>query len=122
MSLEEFSQALFGNLKRFRELDDKSGAEVISSSCITCLAHLAVLCEVICRTDPVARVETHSLCDSALERLGMLTYELKIDEYTYLDLPLEVRPSLCRLSTAAAQTRDLSRTLGRNRCRSSTFA
>ena len=66
---------------------------MISSSCIACLAHLAVLYEVVCRTDPVAG-EMYALCDSALRRLGVLTSELHLDECTYLDLLLAVRPSL----------------------------
>jgi len=90
-SLEEFSQHLLSNVKRFRGYGDKSGADVISSSCITCLAHLAILYEAVCRTDPVAE-EMYSLCDLALQRLGVLTSELQLDEYTYLDLLLGVCP------------------------------
>ena len=81
-------------MKRFHELGDNSGAEVIGSSCITCLAHLAILYEAVCRTDPVGSLEPRNLCDSALERLGTLTSELRFDEYTYLDLLLGVRPSV----------------------------
>ena len=40
--------------------------------------------------DPVAEVEMFNLCDSALQRLGMLTSELHFDEYTSLDLLLGV--------------------------------
>ena len=90
--LEEFSQNLLDNVKRFRGFEDKNGADVISSSCIACLAHLGILYEVFCRTDPDAG-ETYDLCDLALERLGMLTSELDLDEYTYLDLLVGVRPS-----------------------------
>ena len=98
-SLEELSQSLLGNAKRFREHGDKNGADVIGSSCIACLAHLALLYEVVCRTDPVAG-EMYNLCDSALQRLGTLTSELRFDEYTYLDLLLGVRPSLFCFSAA----------------------
>ncbi|KAF9643913.1 hypothetical protein BDM02DRAFT_3132089 [Thelephora ganbajun] len=87
-SLEEFSQDLLDNIKTFREHDDKIGVDVIGSSCITCLAHLAILYEVISRVDPVAKVEMDNRCDSALQRLGTLTSELHFDEYTYLDLLL----------------------------------
>ena len=89
--LEEFSWKLLGNIKRFREYRGTSAADVISSSCIACLAYLAILCEVVCRTTPVAG-EMYDLCDSALRRLGMLTSELYLEEYTYLDLLLGVRP------------------------------
>ena len=65
---------------------------MISSSCIACLAHLAILCEAVLRTDP-ATEGTRDLCDSALGRLGMLTSELHLEEYTYLDLLLGVRLS-----------------------------
>ena len=92
-SLEEFSQSLLNNIKRFREHGDKNGVDVIGSSCIACLAHLALLYEVYCRIDPVAG-ETYNLCDSALQRLGTLTSELRFDEYTYLDLLLGVCLSL----------------------------
>ena len=66
---------------------------MISISCITCLAHLAILYEAVCRTIPAAD-EMYSLCDLALQRLGVLTSELQLDEYTYLDLLLGVRPCL----------------------------
>ena len=92
---------------------------MISSGCIACLAHLALLYEVVCRMDPVAG-EMYTLCDSALEELGMLTSELHLEEYTYLDLLLGVRPSLCRFPTAVAQMGDRDRTLGGNPYRSST--
>jgi len=83
-------------MRRFRESSGTSAADEISSSCIACLAHLAILYEVVCRTAPVAG-ETYDLCDSALRKLGMLTSELYLEEYTYLDLLLGVRPLSCRL-------------------------
>ena len=100
--LEEFSRKMHGNIKRFREYGGTSAADVISSSCIACLAHLAILYEVVCRTGPVTG-EMYDLCDSALQRLGMLTSELYLEEYTYLDLLLAVRPSPYRLSMMVAQ-------------------
>ena len=111
-SLEEFSQNMLNNIKRFREYD-KAGADLIGSSCITCLAHLAVLYEVIGRMYPDAR-EMGDLCDSALRRLGNLTSDLHFDEYTYLDLPLGVRPFSRCFMTLMAQTGDRDRTLGGN--------
>ena len=65
--------------------------EAIGNSCITCLAHLAVLYEFVGRVDPAAR-EVYEPCDSALQRLGKLTVDLCFDEYTYLDLLLRVCP------------------------------
>jgi len=112
-SFEVFSQTQspLGNVER---LGNRSGADVIGNSCIACLAHLIVLYDVVCRTDPTARSETHKLCDSALQRLGVLTSELHFDEHSYLDLLLGARPSL--------QTGGWDRSLGRNHYRSSTSA
>ena len=93
----------------------------MSSSCITCLAHLAILSEVVCRADPVAG-ERYTLCDSALQRLGMFTSEFYLDEYTYLDLLLAVRPSLCYFLTTVAQVGGWNRNPGGNRYQSSIFA
>ena len=76
-------------MKKFQ----KNGAEVVGISCIACLAHLAILYEVVCRTGSITG-DMYSLCDSALERLGVVTSEFHIEEYTYLDLLLGVRPSL----------------------------
>ena len=120
-SLEEFSQNLLDNLKRFREYGDKNRADELSSSCIASFAHLATLYDAVCRMDPVDR-EMHIRCESALQRLGMLTSELHLDEYTYLDLLLGVRLSLCCFLMMAAQMGDWNRNLGRNRCQSSTTA
>ena len=75
---------------------------MIGSSCIACIAHLAIFYEVVGRVDPVAGVEMYNLCDLALQRLSMLTSELHFDEYTHLDLLLGVRPSSCYFSTVVA--------------------
>jgi len=73
-----------------------------------------MLYEVVGRTGPIARPEMYNLCDSALERLGTLTSELRFDEYTYLDQLLGVRPSSCRFLMVMTQTEDLHRILGEN--------
>jgi hypothetical protein len=121
-SLEGLSLSLLSDVKRFYELGDKSGAEVVGSSCVACLAHLAILYESVCRTDPASGFELYNLCDSALQRLGALTSELHLDEYTHLDLLLGVRLFLRCFTMAMAQTGGRDRTLGRNRYRSSTLA
>jgi hypothetical protein len=82
---------LLRNLRRFIEIDDKIGAEIIWSSCITCLVHLSALCEIICRAEPTASLAMNALCDSNLEKLGRLTEDMRVEEYTYLDLLLGVR-------------------------------
>jgi hypothetical protein len=121
-SLEGFSLSLLSNITVFHELGDNSAEEVIGSSCIACLAHLAILYEAACRTDPVGSSELRNLCDSALERLGTLTSEVHFEEYTYYDLLLGVRPPLSCFPMSITQTGDWDRTLGRTRCRSSTSA
>ena len=101
-SLDEFSQNLLDNVTTFRERGDASGVDVIGSSCITCLAHLAVLYEVVGRMDPDAK-EVYNLCDLALQRLGRLTIDLRFEEYTYLDLLLGVRSFSPRYLTLITQ-------------------
>ena len=57
---------------------------MVRSSCVNCLAHLAVLSEAL-------GPESESLCDLTLERLSELTGEMGTEEYTRLDLLLGVR-------------------------------
>ena len=87
--LDSYSQNLLFNLQRFQEFGDKSGAGIIRSSGIDCLAHLAVLCETLHQMDPAQR-EPDTLCESALERLSELTQDMRTEEYTRLDLMLGV--------------------------------
>lgn len=89
--LDGYSDMLWRNLRRFIDIGDNVGAEIIWSSCITCLAHLSALCEVIGRTEPTASLAMNSLCDLNLEKLGHLTEDIRSEEYTYLDLLLGVR-------------------------------
>ena len=89
--LNGYSDLLLSNLGRFVDIGDNIGAEIIWNSCITCLAHLSALCELMGRTEPTANVAMNSLCDSNLEKLGRLTEDLRAEEYTYLDLLLGVR-------------------------------
>jgi hypothetical protein len=94
--LDGYSDTLLLNLQRFIEIGDKSGAETIWSSCITCLAYLTTLCEFIGRTEPTASLAMNALCDSNLEKLGHLTEDMRLEDYTYLDLLLGV--STCKTS------------------------
>ena len=88
--LDNYSQTLLSNLQRFQELGDRSGAGIIRSSCIDCLAHLAALCEALGQIEPT-RTQLDALCDSSLERLCELTKDVRTEEYTRLDLLLGVR-------------------------------
>ena len=73
------------------EFGDSHGAEIIQNGCIGCLAHLGVLCDLIGRLEPNFKLQTDSVCNWSLERLGELTQGMCLDEYTYLDLLLKVR-------------------------------
>ena len=89
--LDQYSNDLLRNIRMFVEIGDNHGAEIIQSSCITCLAYLAVLCDFVNRLEPNSGHQTNVICDSSLERLGRLTQEMDFDEYTYLDVMLRVR-------------------------------
>jgi hypothetical protein len=89
--LKEFAQRLLDDVELFSERGDRNGAEVAYSSCITCLIYLAILCEVICRVDPIARIETWDICDWALRKAGKLTSTVELDDCCHLDLLLGVR-------------------------------
>ena len=45
--LDEYSHTLLRNQRRFLEVGDRHGAEIIQSSCVACLAHLAELCNLV---------------------------------------------------------------------------
>ena len=92
--LDHYSRTLLSNLRRFQELGDKSGAGVIRSSCVNCLAHLAALSVTLGEIEPTFQTELDTLCDSTLERLGELALDMGMEEYTRLDLLLGVRVAL----------------------------
>ena len=89
--LDEYSDALLRNMRDFLEIEDTHGAEIIQNSCVGCLTHLAMLCDLIGRVEPSSKSRTAAICDSSLERLGRLTQQINRNEYTYLDLLLGVR-------------------------------
>ena len=88
--LDEYSETLLRNARMFLELGDTQGAEIIQSSCVGCLAHLAVLCDLASNLEPDSKPRMDAVCDSSLERLGKLTQQMSFDEYTYFDLLLRV--------------------------------
>ena len=92
--LDEYSDTLLRNIRSFAEIGDGLGAEIIQSSCVGCLAHLALLCDFVSRLEPNSKPQMDAVCDSSLERLGRLTQEMNFDEYTYFELLLGVRRSL----------------------------
>ena len=89
--LDEYSNALLRNILSFTKIGDSHGAEIIQSSCVGCLAHLAVLCDLVGRLEPNSKPQMDVVCDSSLVRLGRLTQEMDFDEYSYLDVLLRVR-------------------------------
>lgn len=86
-----YSDTLLRNLRVFVEIGDNSGAEMIWSSCIICLAYLTALCELVGRTEPTVSLAMNALCDANLEKLGHLTEDSRSEGYTHLDLLLGVR-------------------------------
>jgi hypothetical protein len=89
--LDEYSDTLLQNIRRFIEIGDSRGAEIIQSSCAGCLAHLAGLCDLISRLEPNSKPQMDAICDSSLLRLGSLTQGMDFDGYSYLDVLLRVR-------------------------------
>jgi len=89
--LEEYTNVLLRNIRRFIGIGDNHGAEIIQSSCVSCLAHLAVLCDLSSRLEPNSKPKMDATCDSSLVRLGSLTQQMDFDEYSYFDVLLRVR-------------------------------
>jgi hypothetical protein len=109
--LDEYSETLLRHLQRFLKVGDNRGAEVIQRSCVACLAHLAILCDLTNGLEPNFKPQMDAICDSSLERLGHLTRGMRIDGYTYLDILLGVRPCTTR---AAAERLTLDSFHGRS--------
>ena len=89
--LYHYAQSLLSNLRRFEELGDEGGAELIRGCCIVCFAHIAVLCEALSKLEPAPQTGVDTLCDSSLERLGELSGVTCTEEYTHHDRLLGVR-------------------------------
>ena len=94
------------NLRQFIEIADASGTETIWTCCVTCLGHLAALCHFISQTEPTLRSSMDSLCDFALDRLGNLSHEAHIEEFTYFDALTGVRILVALLQMSEALIED----------------
>lgn len=92
--LDDYSDTLMVYLGEFDKTNDTEGASMIRSSCIACLAHLAALYNFVGEMQPSAAATVNGLCDAALDNLGYLTQDMKLEEVTYLDLLLKV-PATC---------------------------
>jgi len=88
--LDNYPQTLLSNLWRFQEPQDKSSAGVVRVSCVNCLAHLAVICEVLGRIEPTLQTKMDTLCDPTLEQLGALAQDMCMEEYATFGLLLGV--------------------------------
>ena len=94
--LRQYSENLLRNARRFVEIGDIHGAEIIQGSCVGCFAHLAALCNFIGWLEPNSKPQMDEICDWSLEQLGDLTQAMGFDEYTYFDLLLRVRRLVSR--------------------------
>ena len=92
--LYRYCETLLRNARRFVEIGDIHGAEIIQSSCVCCLAHLAVLCNLTGWLEPNSKPQMDEICGWSLEQLGDLTQAMRFDEHTYFDLLLRVRHSV----------------------------
>ena len=68
--LDEYSDTLLRNVQTFVQIGDTQGVDIIRSSCVGCLAHLAVLCDLVGRLEPNYKLLMDAICDSSLKRLG----------------------------------------------------
>ena len=66
--LDEHSDTLLQSVRTFLQIGDTLGAEIIQSSCVGCLVHLAVLCELTSCSEPNSKPRMDVACDSSLER------------------------------------------------------
>ena len=85
-ALHEFCNDLIGNLERFIALGDNGGVETIWTCCVTCLAHLAALCHLIGQTEPAYSESMDTLYDLTLEKLGNVSLEVRIEQYSHFDI------------------------------------
>lgn len=90
IALDGFSDALMGNLPKFVGAGDDS-VWTIWTCCVTCLGHLAALCHLVGQMDPTSRSSMGDLCNLALGRLGDLSREVRIEEYSQFDVLTGVR-------------------------------
>ena len=90
--LDEYSNTLLWSAQEFLRIGDGRSAEIVQSSCISCLAHLALLCNFAGHLEPNSKPKMDVVCDSSLGRLGCLTRVMHFDGYTYFDSLLRVCP------------------------------
>ena len=62
--LDKHSDTLLKYIRRFLQIGDIQGAEIIQNSCVGFLAHLAVLCDLVGRSEPNSKPRMDAVCDS----------------------------------------------------------
>jgi hypothetical protein len=115
------------NLQRFTSIGDTSGAGMIWTCCVICLAHLAALCHLISQTDPTSSISMEDLYDQTLDNLCNLSLEVHVEGYPRSDILTGVRVSqrfappkeMRRLSGYSTQLDVLENGVGHHRCTSS---
>lgn len=86
LALGKFSDNLMENLQQFIKLEDSNGVGTIWTCCITCLAHLAALYHLISQTEPALKDTMDDFFDLTLVKLGSLSLEVHIEEYSHFDI------------------------------------
>ena len=95
-----------GNLEGFITLGDSSDVETIWTCYVTCLAHLAALCHLFSQTAPALSGPTDHLCDLTLEKLGNISLEVRIEQYSQFDISTGVRILAILFRATEALTKD----------------
>ncbi|KAF9779632.1 hypothetical protein BJ322DRAFT_1113432 [Thelephora terrestris] len=85
-ALDRYSSDLMENLRQFISLGDTCGVWMVWSCCVICLAHLAALCHFISQTVLALSASMNDLYDRTLDKLGKLSLEVRIEEYSNLDV------------------------------------
>ena len=93
LALSNFSDHMVENLQQFIKLEDDDGTGTIWTCCIACLAHLAALCHLVSRTEPPFKDSMDRLFDLTLDKLGNLSLEVHVEEYSLFDALTGVRMS-----------------------------
>lgn len=84
-TLDNFSDGLVENLQQFIKLEDNDGTGTIWTCCIACLAHLAALCHLVSLMEPTFKDSMDRLFNLTLDKLGNLSLEVQVEEYSIFD-------------------------------------
>ncbi|KAF9642933.1 hypothetical protein BDM02DRAFT_3264295 [Thelephora ganbajun] len=84
-ALDRFSNDLIRNLQRFIIVEDGNGVGTIWACCVTCLGHLVALCHLTSQTEPALSKSMDGLYNLTLDKLGNLSLEVHIEEYSHFD-------------------------------------